>query len=77
MDSYTLFYRVIGAHPRWHAMEELPARSRTDALRRTGFEPAPRANAVTTPYGYRMTWRTDRIDFDHRAIDGSVVVAPT
>lgn len=75
MNDYVLFYRVPGAHPRWHAQEVIPARSRPDALRRAGYEPAPRQNGVITGFGYRMTWRADRIDFDHRAIAGHVVCA--
>ncbi len=73
MNEYTIFRRVPGGHPRWHAVATLDARSRPDALRRLGLNPAPRQNAVGGPDGLRMAWRTDRIDFDHRSIGGAIV----
>lgn len=82
----TIFRRVAGDHPRWHAVATVDARSRPDALRRLGYDPAPRQNALlavplhgevereggSAQLAYIMVWRTDRIDFDHRALDGTV-----
>lgn len=75
MHEYTIFRRVPGSHPRWHAVTTLDARSRPDALRRLGYTPGPRQNAFIGAAGLRMAWRTDRIDFDYRSIGGAIVKA--
>jgi hypothetical protein len=74
MNEYTLFLRVPGAHPRWHAFDTIVARSRPDALRRAGYAPTPRQSAVVHGAWLRMAHRSDRIDFDHRNLDGAVVI---
>ena len=73
MEIFTVFRRVPGNHPRWHAQTELRARSRPDALRRAGHPTHARQPGTIDGASLYMAHRTDRIDFDYRALDGAII----